>query len=119
VVFFCRGGSYEESNLATKSLGSQHCSALLAAARSQNGSGVINTIHYRSAASLPVESLQDGANSRTKSRRLDARGVFYPENRICQSRKSPSGITHSGGVFLYILYTFLTYILGRKYMDKF
>ena len=25
----------------------------LAAARSQNGSGVINTIHYRSAASLP------------------------------------------------------------------
>ena len=26
---------------------------LLAAARSQNGSGVINTIHYRSAASLP------------------------------------------------------------------
>ena len=26
---------------------------LLAAARSQNGSGVINTIHYRSAATLP------------------------------------------------------------------
>ena len=54
----------------------QHCSALLAAARSQNGSGVINTIHYRSAASLPVESLRGGANSRTKPRRLDAREVF-------------------------------------------
>ena len=27
----------------------------LAAARSQNGSGVINTIHYRSAATLPLE----------------------------------------------------------------
>ena len=46
-------------------MGSQHCSVLLAAARSQNGSGVINTIHYRSAASLPVGSSSDGANSRT------------------------------------------------------
>ena len=50
----------------------QHCSALLAAARSQNGSGVINTIHYRSAASLPVERLQGGANSRTKTGGFDA-----------------------------------------------
>ena len=39
--------------------------SLLAAARSQNGSGVINTIHYRSAASLPVETSQDEADSRT------------------------------------------------------
>ena len=39
----------------------------LAAARSQNGSGVINTIHYRSAASLPSPTRYTGEGSRSRS----------------------------------------------------
>ena len=33
------------------------------------------------APSSPLESLQDGANSRTKSRRLDAREIFYHQKK--------------------------------------